>query len=99
MCKAGFAGDDAPRAVFPSKHIEQCMAEVEQLTGRRYNLFDYFGHPEAEHVAVIMGSAANTTQQLVRAMISERDAKVGVVKVRCYRPWSAEHFFAALPDT
>jgi len=82
-----------------TQHIESSMEELEALTGRRYNLFDYFGHPQAEHVAVIMGSAGNTTQQLVRSMISESDAKVGVIKVRCYRPWSAEHFFAAMPDT
>eukprot|EP01083_Nonionella_stella_P091619 256215_1 len=82
-----------------TKHIESSMEEVEQLTGRRYNLFDYFGHPEAEHIAVIMGSAGNTTQQYVRGMIGDHNEKIGVIKVRCYRPWSAQHFFASLPKT
>ena len=82
-----------------TKYIEDSMDEVEALTGRRYNLFDYFGHPEAENVIVVMGSAGNTTQQLVRSMIAENNGKVGVVKVRCYRPWSSEHFFASLPES
>eukprot|EP00484_Ammonia_sp_Unknown_P000272 CAMPEP_0197022220 /NCGR_PEP_ID=MMETSP1384-20130603/3125_1 /TAXON_ID=29189 /ORGANISM="Ammonia sp." /LENGTH=1795 /DNA_ID=CAMNT_0042450221 /DNA_START=521 /DNA_END=5908 /DNA_ORIENTATION=- len=82
-----------------TKHIEESMQEVESITGRRYNLFDYFGHPQAENVAIIMGSAGNTTQQFVRSQIAANNAKIGVVKVRCYRPWSTQHFFASLPDT
>ena len=46
------------------------MKELEQLTGTRYNLFDYFDHPEAERVVVAMGSAAQTTQQLIRSKIA-----------------------------
>ena len=70
------------------------MEELEQLTGRRHNLSDCFGHPEAERVVVAMGSAAQTTQQLIRSKIAnckdinDNDTKIDVIKVCCYRPWS-----------
>merc|ERR1712228_187928 len=82
-----------------TKHIESSMDELEALTGRRYNLFDYFGHPEATNIIVVMGSAGNTTQQYIRSMIAKENKKCGVVKVRCFRPWSAEHLYASLPST
>eukprot|EP00485_Elphidium_margaritaceum_P008311 CAMPEP_0202688700 /NCGR_PEP_ID=MMETSP1385-20130828/4170_1 /ASSEMBLY_ACC=CAM_ASM_000861 /TAXON_ID=933848 /ORGANISM="Elphidium margaritaceum" /LENGTH=1808 /DNA_ID=CAMNT_0049343729 /DNA_START=509 /DNA_END=5935 /DNA_ORIENTATION=- len=81
------------------RHIEETMQEVERVTGRRYNLFDYFGHPDAQFVVVVMGSAGNTTQQFVRGAIDADNAKFGVIKVRCYRPWSVQHFLASLPAT
>ena len=68
------------------------------LTGRRYRLFDYVGHPEAERVVVIMGSGAETAHETVDALVAQGE-KVGVLKVRLFRPFSAEDFVAALPRT
>ena len=67
-----------------------------ELTGRRYRLFDYHGHPEAERVAVILGSGALTMRETV-GHLQERGEKVGVIQVRLCLPFSAEHFLAALP--
>jgi pyruvate-ferredoxin/flavodoxin oxidoreductase len=66
------------------------------LVGRHYHLFDYVGHPEADRVIVMMGSGAEVTHELVEWMVA-RGEKVGLVKVRVYRPFSAAHFLAALP--
>jgi pyruvate-ferredoxin/flavodoxin oxidoreductase len=68
------------------------------VTGRRYGLFDYVGHPEAERVIVMMGSGAETAHETVDWLVS-RGEKVGLVKVRLYRPFSAAHFLAAVPKT
>ncbi|MDF9391495.1 MULTISPECIES: pyruvate:ferredoxin (flavodoxin) oxidoreductase [Methylococcus] len=66
------------------------------LTGRQYRLFDYFGDPEAERVAVVMGSAAFTLRETV-AFLCRQGEKVGVVQVRLALPFSAPHFLAVLP--
>jgi pyruvate-ferredoxin/flavodoxin oxidoreductase len=68
------------------------------LVGRRYRLFDYAGAPDAERVIVIMGSGADTAQETVEHLVGLGE-KVGVLRVRLYRPFSSEHFFAALPAT
>ena len=68
------------------------------LTGRRYRLFDYAGALDAERVIVLMGSGAETVQETVEHLAA-RGEKVGVLKVRLYRPFSAEHFLASLPAT
>ncbi len=78
--------------------VQKTMDKFAQLTGRQYHLFDYYGHPFAERVIVIMGSGAATTQETVNKLISEGE-KVGVLKVRLYRPFSLEHFIKALPRT
>ncbi len=69
-----------------------------KMTGRQYHLFDYTGAPDAERVVVIMGSGAETVEETVEHLVSKGE-KVGVVKVRVYRPFSGEHFLAALPST
>jgi pyruvate-ferredoxin/flavodoxin oxidoreductase len=76
--------------------IAEVMAEVSRKLGREYNLFDYHGHPEADRVIVIMGSGADVVHETVDYMV-EKGEKVGVLKVRLYRPWSTEHFLKALP--
>jgi pyruvate-ferredoxin/flavodoxin oxidoreductase len=68
------------------------------LTGRRYHLFDYVGAPDAERVLVLMGAGAETAQETVAHLV-DRGEKVGVLKVRLYRPWSAAAFLAALPES
>jgi len=66
------------------------------LTGRRYRLFDYFGDPQAERVAVILGSGGQTLRETV-AFLCRQGEKVGVVQARLALPFSAPHFLAALP--
>ncbi len=78
--------------------VEQVLEQIYQITGRRYNLFDYAGAPDAENVIVCMGSACDTVEETVN-YLNRRGAKVGLVKVRLFRPFSAEHFVAALPET
>jgi pyruvate-ferredoxin/flavodoxin oxidoreductase len=78
--------------------VEQTMAKFADIVGRRYNLFDYVGVPDAEKVIVIMGSGAETAQETAE-YLSKRGEKVGVIKVRLYRPFSGQHFLAALPAT
>ncbi|MEA3334430.1 MAG: pyruvate:ferredoxin (flavodoxin) oxidoreductase [Chloroflexota bacterium] len=78
--------------------VQEAMDKFAGLTGRQYKLFDYFGAPDATRVIVIMGSAAETTHQTVDYLV-EQGEKIGVLKVRLYRPWSVEHFVDALPDT
>jgi len=68
------------------------------LTGRRYRLFDYVGHPEAERVIVMMGSGAEAAHELVDWLVA-RGEKVGLVKVRLFRPFAVADFRAALPAT
>ncbi len=78
--------------------VQATMDDLAGRTGRQYRLFDYVGAPDAERVIVIMGSGAETVDQTVRALAAEGD-KVGVVKVRLYRPFSARHLAEALPAT
>ena len=78
--------------------VEKYMKQVQKLTGRAYKLFDYYGHPEAEEVIVAMGSGCEAIHETVDAML-KKGKKVGVIKVHLYRPFSAKHFLAALPET
>jgi pyruvate-ferredoxin/flavodoxin oxidoreductase len=78
--------------------VLELMERFGERTGRRYRLFDYVGHPEAERVVVVMGSAAETAHETVEWMVA-RGERVGVVKVRLYRPFSVEAFLACLPPT
>ncbi|MFO1046927.1 MAG: pyruvate:ferredoxin (flavodoxin) oxidoreductase [Geminicoccaceae bacterium] len=79
--------------------VARAMAEFAVLTGRTYRLFDYDGPADAEQVVVVMGSAAETvrdTADWLRRNVSGAP-RTGVLQVRLYRPFSAEHFLAALP--
>src|SRR6185436_4194767 len=78
--------------------VVRTMAALAERTGRRYGLFEYAGHPEAERVIVLMGSGAETVHETVDHLVA-RGEKVGVVKVRLYRPFSAAAFLAALPKS
>ncbi|MCX7626714.1 MAG: pyruvate:ferredoxin (flavodoxin) oxidoreductase [Candidatus Sumerlaeaceae bacterium] len=79
-------------------HVQAVMDQFAKVTGRAYKLFDYAGDPEAERVIVIMGSGAETTHETVEWLMS-RGEKVGVVKVRLYRPFDVKAFVEALPAT
>jgi pyruvate-ferredoxin/flavodoxin oxidoreductase len=78
--------------------VQKQMDKFAQLTGRQYHLFDYFGAPDAERVIVLMGSGAQTVEETVEYLM-DKGEKVGVVKVRLYRPFSVNHFIQALPKT
>ena len=78
--------------------VETMMKKVEAATGRSYKLFDYVGAPDAERVIIAMGSGVEAIEETVDYLVAKGE-KVGLVKVRLYRPFSAEHFVAALPKT
>ncbi len=76
--------------------VQQSMDRYAALTGRQYRLFDYVGAPDAERVIVLMGSGAETVQETVDDLVAGGE-RVGVLKVRLYRPWSPAALLAALP--
>ncbi len=78
--------------------VQETMDRFAALTGRAYKLFDYVGHPQAERVVVVMGSGAEVTHETVDHLVA-RGEKVGVLKVRLYRPFDAAALLAALPRT
>ncbi|MBQ8283800.1 MAG: pyruvate:ferredoxin (flavodoxin) oxidoreductase [Clostridia bacterium] len=78
--------------------VQAMMDKLTQITGRRYHLFDYYGAPDAEHVVVVMGSAASTVEETVEKL-NANGKKTGVVKVRLYRPFSTTAFCSAIPKT
>jgi pyruvate-ferredoxin/flavodoxin oxidoreductase len=76
--------------------VEAAMNRFATLTGRSYRLFEYEGAPDAERVIVVMGSGCETARETVKALRASGD-RIGVVQVRLYRPFSAQHLLAALP--
>jgi len=78
--------------------VQEAMDEFARITGRKYKLFDYVGHPEAERILVIMGSGAEVAHETVEHLVAKGE-KVGLVKVRLYRPFALGEFMAALPRT
>lgn len=78
--------------------VQDYMNRFAERTGREYRLFDYYGAPDAERVVVLMGSGAETAQETIEYLQSQGE-KVGLVKVRLYRPFSVEAFIGALPSS
>ncbi|MBP8241988.1 MAG: pyruvate:ferredoxin (flavodoxin) oxidoreductase, partial [Thermoflexales bacterium] len=76
--------------------VQNVMDRFAKITGRQYHLFDYAGAPDADRVIVIMGSGAETVEDTAN-YLNARGEKVGVLKVRLFRPFSVEHFIHALP--
>ncbi len=76
--------------------VRKCMDKFASLTGRQYGLFDYVGAPDADRVIVIMGSGAETAHETAE-FLNSKGQKVGVVKVRLYRPFDAKAFAQTLP--
>ena len=105
---AGFGPE--PRRVLPGREaanpfhiavpeaVQQAMDTFGAQTGRRYNLFDYRGAPDAEHVMVLMGSGVGAAHDWLCAP-HNKDRKVGVLTVRLYRPFATRAFVEALPST
>ncbi len=78
--------------------VEEYMKKMEQYTGRSYDLFDYYGAPDAEYVIIAMGSVTQAIEQTID-YYNKAGEKYGLVKVRLYRPFSMEHFLRTMPAT
>ena len=78
--------------------VQNAMDKLAGITGRQYHLFDYFGAPDAERLIIIMGSGAEVAHETVEAMLAAGE-KVGILKVRLFRPFSIEAFVAAIPES
>ena len=78
--------------------VQNAMDKLAGITGRQYHLFDYFGAPDAERLIIIMGSGAEVAHETVEAMLAAGE-KVGLLKVRLFRPFSIEAFVAAIPES
>ncbi|MEC4176242.1 pyruvate:ferredoxin (flavodoxin) oxidoreductase [Adlercreutzia sp. R7] len=95
-----FQNREAPNAAYDALPaiVQKNMDALAKVTGRHYHLFDYVGAPDAERVVVTMASSCETVEAVVRDRVGTGE-KVGLVKVRLYRPFSAEHLLAAIPTT
>lgn len=78
--------------------VEKMMNKFTGLTGREYKLYQYYGAPDADRVIVMMGSGAETALETVE-YLNRQGEKVGLIKVRLYRPFDVKRFLAALPST
>ncbi|MDD4680715.1 MAG: pyruvate:ferredoxin (flavodoxin) oxidoreductase, partial [Clostridia bacterium] len=78
--------------------VSHYMEEITKITGRVYHPFDYYGAPDAEYVIVAMGSVCDTIDETIDYLMSKGE-KVGTIRVRLYRPFSAEHFLKVLPES
>ncbi|HID82918.1 MAG TPA: pyruvate:ferredoxin (flavodoxin) oxidoreductase, partial [Thiotrichales bacterium] len=76
--------------------VENTMQRFAELTGRHYKLFDYYGHPDAEQIILLMGSGAEAVEETVDTLLAQGN-KIGLIKVRLYRPFSKQHLIDALP--
>ncbi len=77
---------------------EETMKEFKEVTGREYHLFQYEGAPDAQYVFLIMASGCETVQETVEYLI-DKGEKVGMIKVRLFRPFSVRHLYLAIPET
>jgi len=78
--------------------VQRAMDKFGELTGRNYKLFEYHGAPDAEKVIILMGSGCETVHETVDYLNAQGE-KLGVLKVRLYRPWKGEQLVAELPET
>jgi pyruvate-ferredoxin/flavodoxin oxidoreductase len=78
--------------------VQRAMDTLAELTGRPYHLFDYHGANDAERLIVLMGSGCEAVHETVD-YLNRRGERVGVLKVRLFRPWNASAFLEALPET
>ncbi|MGZ4814452.1 MAG: pyruvate:ferredoxin (flavodoxin) oxidoreductase [Terriglobales bacterium] len=78
--------------------VQNAMDKFAKIVGRQYKLYEYVGAADAERVIIMMGSGAEVAQEAVEYLVSKGE-KVGLLKVRLYRPFSIEHFIGALPKT
>ena len=78
--------------------VQKYMDKFAKIVGRQYHLFDYVGAPDAERIIVMMASGCGAAEETVE-YLTQKEEKVGLVKVRLYRPFSIDHFIKALPKT
>lgn len=78
--------------------VEEYMNKINSEIGTDYKLFNYYGAPDAEHIIVAMGSVCETIEETIDYLVKQGE-KVGLVKVRLYRPFSANHLIEAIPDS
>jgi len=78
--------------------VQKVMDRFAKIVGRQYKLFDYVGAPDADRILVIMASGAETAHETVEYLV-DKGEKVGVIKVRLYRPWSTRDFIEAIPPS
>ena len=78
--------------------VEEYMGKVNAKLGTNYQLFNYYGAPDADRVIVAMGSICDVAEEVIDYLTAKGE-KVGLVKVRLYRPWRADKLLAALPET
>ncbi|HEY9062098.1 MAG TPA: pyruvate:ferredoxin (flavodoxin) oxidoreductase [Pseudobacteroides sp.] len=76
--------------------VENYMNEINKLTGRNYGLFNYYGAPDADRVIVAMGSVCDAAEEAIDYLTTKGE-KVGILKVRLFRPFSVKHFLSAMP--
>ncbi|MCK9282210.1 MAG: pyruvate:ferredoxin (flavodoxin) oxidoreductase [Melioribacteraceae bacterium] len=79
--------------------VQNAMDKFAEVTGRKYNLFDYYGAPDATRVIVIMGSGAEAAEEAVDYLTENLGEKVAMIKVRLFRPFSTKHLLKALPKS
>ena len=78
--------------------VDKCMKAVNAKIGTDYKPFNYYGHPNAKHVIIAMGSVCDTTEEVVD-YLNKRGKKTGLIKVRLFRPFSIKHLLAVLPKS
>ena len=78
--------------------VEEYMGKVNAKLGTNYQLFNYYGAPDADRVIVAMGSICDVAEEVIDYLTAKGE-KVGLVKVRLFRPFSAKHLLAAIPET
>lgn len=76
--------------------VAEYMKEISEVTGRTYKPFDYYGAPDADRIIIAMGSVAEAIEETID-YLNARGEKVGIIKVRLYRPWASKYFFDVLP--
>ncbi len=78
--------------------VEKYMKKVNDKLGTDYDLFNYYGAPDADRVIIAMGSICDVAEEVIDYLTAKGE-KVGLIKVRLYRPWSSEHILKAIPKT
>ncbi|HXK51677.1 MAG TPA: pyruvate:ferredoxin (flavodoxin) oxidoreductase [Caldisericia bacterium] len=78
--------------------VERSMEKISAITGRNYHLFDYYGAPDADRIIIAMGSVTETMEETTDYLL-QKGEKVGILKVRLYRPFSVAHFLQVLPKS
>lgn len=78
--------------------VAETMQKFEQLTGRAYKLFEYYGHAEAENIIIIMGSGSGAVQETVD-YLNKKGEKAGYLHIHLFRPFSVKHFISAIPKS